>query len=345
MKMKSVMLFVVAIGCGTVAMLGVQKVLSKDRGPKKEDTVKVLVATAEIHPGVPLDATNTAFKAMAKASLPEGVVTSAEQYEKKTLRVRAYPGDLILEAKLGDGLGIAGDIPEGMRVVTISVDATKTHSGLMLPGNRVDVLATYRARKAGSSNSSQTVQRTRMVLENIQVFATDNRRDAGGKEAGDNTAKNVSLLVSPEQANLLMLAESKGKLHLTLRGDRDAITGKPLTVDDDDFDGAAVGIGEPEGDGAEEAPVVKKENSDLRSYLENAEPAADVKPVVVEAPAAPKWKVSIYAGGEVKVHEVDLPPEPVTEAAPKSEPAGEPKETSATGEKIKSLVIKFFAGV
>ena len=80
-------------------------------------------------------------------------------------------------------------------------------------------------------------------------------------------------------------------LDVPRRGDRDAITGKPLTVDDDDFDAAAVGIGEPEGDGGDEAPVVKKENTDLRSYLENAEPAADAKaPVVVEAPATPKWK-------------------------------------------------------
>src|ERR1700733_1505866 len=43
MKMKSLVLLAMAIGCGLVAMLGVRQVLSGDKGPAV-DTVKVLLA-------------------------------------------------------------------------------------------------------------------------------------------------------------------------------------------------------------------------------------------------------------------------------------------------------------
>ena len=54
MKMKSLVLLAMAIGCGLVAMLGVQQVLSGDKRPQVE-TGKVLVAATSIMPGRPLD--------------------------------------------------------------------------------------------------------------------------------------------------------------------------------------------------------------------------------------------------------------------------------------------------
>ena len=53
MKMKSLVLLAMAIGCGLVAMLGVRQVLSGDKGPAVE-TAKVLVAVTNIMPGQPL---------------------------------------------------------------------------------------------------------------------------------------------------------------------------------------------------------------------------------------------------------------------------------------------------
>ena len=60
MKMKSLVLLAMAIGCGFVAMLGVRQVLSGDKKPV--ETAKVLEAVTNIMPGVPLDDTNVVLK-------------------------------------------------------------------------------------------------------------------------------------------------------------------------------------------------------------------------------------------------------------------------------------------
>ena len=148
MKMKSLVLLAMAIGCGFVAMLGVQQVLSGDKKPA-EETAKVLVALTNIVPGQPLDDTNVAFKDWPKDKIPQGAVTSHEQYVERSLRVAAVPNEPIMAAHLNDKgvFGGSSEIPSGMRVATVPVTVTKTHSGLIMPGDRVDVVVTYSMHK------------------------------------------------------------------------------------------------------------------------------------------------------------------------------------------------------
>ena len=56
------------MGCGLVAMLGVQQILSG--GPAEPDTVKILVARQEIGPGFELDETLVEFQDWPKATVP-----------------------------------------------------------------------------------------------------------------------------------------------------------------------------------------------------------------------------------------------------------------------------------
>ena len=194
MKFKSVVLLAVAIGCGLVAMLGVQQVMSGDKAAETK-MVKVLVAIEEISPGVPLDETNVAFKELPEDMVPSGAETKQEQFAERALKRGAFPGDIITKAKLDENLIASYEIPQGMRVVTVSVNLTKTHSGLITPGDRVDVLVTYKARTAEDG----LVTRTKAVLEYIQIFATDSLRRGGeASEGGEIKAKNISVLVSPD---------------------------------------------------------------------------------------------------------------------------------------------------
>ena len=126
-----------------------------------------------------------------------------------------------------------------MRAVTVSVDPTKTHSGQIQPNDRVDVLVTYKTR-----STRGMITRTKAVLEYIQVFSVDNRRAGLAGETEEAAAKNISLLVTPDQANLLMLAENKGKLHLALRHKTDSDPAKPAMMDDSFFDDVDTQLGE-----------------------------------------------------------------------------------------------------
>lgn len=215
MKNQPVILLVVAVGCGLVAMLGVKQAISQ-KSDQAEETVKVLQAMSDIAPGTPLDEMNTQFVDVAASTVPEGAVLSKEEYEDRALTIPAMTGDWILKSKLGEEgqFGAVNNIPPGMVVVTIPVDATQSHSGMLRPGNRIDLLLTYADVTTGIS-----IQKTITVLEFVEVFAVDNRVYGTNKE-GDAQAKNITLLVSPEQGKAVTLAQriAGGNLSTLMRG-------------------------------------------------------------------------------------------------------------------------------
>jgi pilus assembly protein CpaB len=310
MKFKTVVLLAVAVGCGLVAMLGVQQLTKK--GPaSEEEYAQVLFAAIEITSGTLLDESNVSFKRWPKDQVPAGAVTSAEQYEQRSIRGNVVPGEMIMLAKLSEkGVwGASADIPEGMRVVTVPVDLTKSHSGLVQAGDRVDVMVTYKSR-----NDQGMSTRTRTFLEAIKVFATDSRRASEVTKDGEEVkAKNISLLVTPEQANLVMLATNKGQIHLALRHKGDTTVANTPSIGDyvfDDGDSLA-NVGDMGDDLSEAESATETVPGDVRSALElelnrqiGQEPTATTAEVV---PEKKTWKIQIYAGNTLRVEEIELP--------------------------------------
>lgn len=306
MKPKSMMLFAVAAGCGLVAMVGAQQLLAQ-RG-QSVSKVRVLVARAEVEPGIKLTPDLVGFRELAKDSVPEGAIIKEEQYQERALRVRAFPGQVIQAAQLGEKgqFGTSLDIPAGMRLVTLPASATMVHSGIMKPGDRVDVVLTYKMTKKGSQ--PQTLAKT--ILEYIQVYAMGDQRIGSEEvEAGKTKkdVKNVTLLLSPLQAEILKLAEKKGDLHLTLRGvlDKQAVVSKG--TDEDQLATLRAELSEL----GVETPVIASE--------EAVDPAPEPTPTFAEfvqtepvsqpeaPPETPKWKIEVFQGDERKTFEVDLP--------------------------------------
>lgn len=210
MKNQSLVLLVVAVGCGLVAMLGVKQVISQ-KPAEVEETVQVLSAAAEIQPGERLNELNTKFVEISVTSAPEGAVLAMSDVEERSLKVPVTPGDWILQSKLTEKgqIGAEASIPPGMAAVTIPVDATTSLSGMLLPGHRIDLLLTFNDPSSGTNQ-----QKTITVLEFVEVFAVDNRIYGIDKQ-GDAQAKNITLLVTPEQGKAVTLATKIGGGYLS----------------------------------------------------------------------------------------------------------------------------------
>ncbi len=170
----------------------------------------VLIATASIDVGSALDETNSEFRSVPADLVPEGIITDRSEYKDQQLKVAVMPGDWLTVSKLSE-TDDASQIPAGMRVVTVPIEHTKTHSNMLAPGSRVDVMVTYQVRTAEGS-----VGRTGTVLQFIEIFAVD--KIAGRKLP---TNRNVSVLVTPTQARKLLLAKKRGDIHLALRSSLD----------------------------------------------------------------------------------------------------------------------------
>jgi pilus assembly protein CpaB len=308
MKMKSLVLLAMAIGCGLVAMLGVQQVLSGDKKPPTE-MGKVLVAITTIMPGQPLDDSNVAFKEWDKKDIPLGAVTNHEEYQERSLRVSATPNEPIMVAKLNEKgvFGGSSEIPKGMRVATVPVTATKTHSGLILPGDRVDVVVTYTmSHHAPNQLNSQNgeIRKAKTILQYIEVFATDNVRQSAvpNGDAKEVVAKNISLVVTPDQYVLLMLAESKGQISLALRHRGDNTESQASEVDETAFEHLKVTRGQKKDDGKGD-PL-----DDEPVKVAEVPKKPEVKPEPVKE--KPSWTLKVFEGDKLREEQVELPEDP-----------------------------------
>jgi Flp pilus assembly protein CpaB len=97
----------------------------------------------------------------------------------------------------------AGLIPLGMRAITITVPTPEVATGgagSRLPGHKVDVLLTV-----SGGDPNDTIG-TPMRLQSVEILAVDQKIGA--------PAEMVTLLVTPPQAQLLDVAQDKGRVHL-----------------------------------------------------------------------------------------------------------------------------------
>lgn len=321
MKLKTLVLLAMALGCGLIAMVGVQQVLAERQGNVAE-TVEVLVARTEIDPGAEITETNTIFEPRPKESVPEGAVVNKEQYLKRATTIRLFPGEIVIQKKLGEPgvIGIAAQIPQGMRVVAVPVNMTSALSGLISSGNKVDIVVTYSLQKNGMQ-----YKKTKQVLSNIEVFAVDRVRHSESADASKASSKpeNVSFLVTPQQAQTLSYAGQKGTLQLVLRGASDSADIEMTDIDDESFEGldAEKGVDQV----AEEAPkpapapevTAPEPQKDLQAFLNTPPPPptpapAPLPPQEPEVVVAPReiWSIEIYDGDTKRVETMELIPEP-----------------------------------
>jgi pilus assembly protein CpaB len=103
-----------------------------------------------------------------------------------------------------------------MRASAVRVDEVVGVAGFVIPGMRVDVLVS--GNPPGEAASQGVVTKT--ILQNIQVLSagTDIQRDNEGKP---QQVQVVTLLVTPEQAQILSLASNSLKIQLVLRNPLD----------------------------------------------------------------------------------------------------------------------------
>jgi pilus assembly protein CpaB len=343
MKLKTMILLAMALGCGLVAMVGVQQVLA-ERQQKGGNKVSVLVARMEIEAGAEITDTNVVFEDRPIENVPQEAVTSVEQYAKRATTVRLFPGELVLQAKLGEPgvLGVAAQIPKGMRVVAVPVNATSSISGLVAAGNKVDIVLTYAIHKAGVQ-----YKKSKTILTNIEIFSVDKVRHNDSPDAAKQSAKpeNVSLLVTPQQAQTLSFATQKGQLQLTLRSTSDDVMVETTDIDDEAFEGTdseeGVNLAE-EGEPAPKKPsnslTSGTEQDKLKAFLNPNAPPLSMNPdPTAELPPAPQpanevWAITIWDGEEKRIEALEIVP-PKTEPAAVEPPLPEP---TATAQPVKS---------
>lgn len=209
-----------ALISGLFASYGVFSYLKNEQEQMKTRqnvTRPVVVAAYPIALGTPLKIENLQVKQWPEDLVPDSSFQNVNEIIGRVMKTDVIAGEPILSTKLaptGSGGGVPGLIPSGMRAFTVAVTVVSGVGGFILPGTRVDVLATV------SPNGMKAGTTTKTILQNVEVLAVDQTYNKNN-DTDPVVVKSVTLVVSPDEAEKLALASNEGKLQLVLRNGTD----------------------------------------------------------------------------------------------------------------------------
>jgi pilus assembly protein CpaB len=181
-------------------------------------TQPVVVAAADLALGTELKKEDLTVVNFPVGGAPEGSFKNPSEILGRGLIVSMVKNEPVLAAKLASkeaGAGLPPVIPEGMRAVSVRVNEVIGVAGYVLPGTRVDVLAT------ASPTSQQQDMTAKLILSNVQVLTAGTRMEQDQEKGKPMQVTVVTLLVYPEQSERLALASSEAKIQLALRNPLD----------------------------------------------------------------------------------------------------------------------------
>ncbi len=219
-KLPLLAALVLGLLAGAVAFWGIKRTEAEVR--QGWNLVPVVVATRDLREG-----TLVTREMMAQRSIPEQFATTsvvkpdlASYLDNQKLLVPVQAGDPFLWTQfetLNTGDRLSSKIQRRGRVITIDASMRSAVGGWIRPNDHVDVIGTFK-----DPHTNQQVAMT--LLQNVIVLATGKLTGTGNSGAGSEAQReynNVSLLVLPEEAEILTLAEELGGL--TMVRHRDAL--------------------------------------------------------------------------------------------------------------------------
>jgi pilus assembly protein CpaB len=181
-------------------------------------TQPVVVAKDDLSLGSELKADDLRVVNFPQGQAPEGSFARPTDLVGRSLIVPIVKNEVVLPAKLASkeaGSGLPPVIPEGMRAVSVRVNEVIGVAGYVLPGNRVDILAT------ASPTDQHADTTTKLILSNVEVVTAGTRMEQDQEKGKPMQVTVVTLLVFPDQAERLALASTEGKIQLALRNPLD----------------------------------------------------------------------------------------------------------------------------
>ena len=234
MRTRSVLLLMVALGCGLVASIGITQVMARrGAGQQVKDAAAIYVAQEDIPMGDPISPQLLQLEEWPKDKIPPSALAKLEDIENRRPKSIIFKGSPILDNQLwpkGNNAGGAQPyIPKGYNVVAVKVDDVSALGGILRPGDRVDVLVYLQ------SDLTHGIVRNevRTFLQDVKVFGINEvfESDAAGGDKKLSSARTVELLLTPKQAQAATLASEMGKIRLSLRSLEVDDTPPPPTTD------------------------------------------------------------------------------------------------------------------
>jgi len=215
---------IIALGLGLMAALLAYKTMQRAEEKVKEGwtLMPVVVSNRDIVEGTVLD-----YDMVAKHQMPEQFMTpsivSPKQFEKvigQKLMVPLQRGDLILWSHFrseGTFERLSNIVRKAGRAISIGISGAEAVAGWVRPNDHIDILGTFEDPK---TESLVTVT----LMQNVIVLATGSITGSTNMSImKDNQKKynDITVMLLPEEAEIIILASQLGSLYLSLRNPED----------------------------------------------------------------------------------------------------------------------------
>ena len=250
---KNTLLLGGAIGLGVLCFVGANGYLrtylsaAESRLAGSYATRKVMVAAIDVPAGGTLSSANLALRSIPSRFLASTALgpDALDMVSGQKVMVALKPGDTIDRGALerSDRAALSTTVAKGERAITFPVDEISSISGMLVPGDIIDLMYTgpgttansYRAAPGADALAApKELTHVRLILQAVTVMATGKttqkrvvRTEGGGQEEVNLDFTTVTLKVSPSQAQQVLIAQKLGQLSAVLRNPDDkAVLGK-----------------------------------------------------------------------------------------------------------------------
>jgi pilus assembly protein CpaB len=220
MNMKKLLVLTIALCLsGAAALVTLKKSsgpVTATQGPQVVYT-DVAAAAKDIPAGSQIAAIDLKMIHIPRDAAPAGAFSATKDLAGRVTESAVYAGEPVTEKRLapaGEHAGLAALLAPGMRAVSFPISQVVAVSGFIKPDSYVDILATI------EPTETITEVRTRTILQNVRVLAVDDKfiKSADDKPTSFQMA---TVLVTPSDAEKIVYASNRAKLHLVLRSSSD----------------------------------------------------------------------------------------------------------------------------
>ena len=226
-RVRVFVVLVLALSAGGVFAVGTYNYVQKlpKNAVASMPTRPVVIAATDLDVGAELTREDVRVIEWPQASVPKDAITDPKEVVGRGVVMPIIENEPILTVKLASkeaGAGLPPAIPPGLRAVSVRVNEVIGVAGYVLPGTRVDVLATV---NPGDQRQDIT---SKVILTNVQVLAAGTKIERDVRDNKPTPVSVVTLLVAPEESERLTLAATEGKIQLALRNPMDkTVTNTP----------------------------------------------------------------------------------------------------------------------
>lgn len=237
MAKKKLLIAAIVVGAlAAILMALYAQQMNKEKQELIGETVAVVKAARNIPAGTPLTQDLVTTDQVPRKFLPPNPIMKDDLgiYLDTPLAVNVTEGSMILTSDFSVAevsRDLSGKIPADERALSIPVDAISGVSGLLTPGDRVDLLGTFPVSSKeelipDASGGGSVGYVTMTLLQNVTLLAVGQQLSSvsAQQDGRRNNYSTVTLSVTVDEAELLTIAQTRGKLMLLLRNREDIKT-------------------------------------------------------------------------------------------------------------------------